>query len=268
MIQPVGRYWVWRELFSKPIWLNSTVEQQVILMTLIAMANFQPNDWEWEGQKFKVDAGQFVTSINSIIENTGDTVSIQNIRSALKRFENLEFLTVKVTKTGSLITLVNWQSYQPKVNDLTQKPTQSQHRGNTEVTTIEEGKKEKKVKEEKDTTTENINEVVNLYKEKLQLLPQPSKITDARKKAINARIKDYSLEEVKEVINLISQSDYLLGRINDFKATIDWIFNPSNFAKIKEGNYVNRQTGVKTSGTVSDYIKNSGSQKFYNPKEV
>ena len=110
--------------------------------------------------------------------------------------------------------------------------------------------------------------MVNLYKEKLQLLPQPSKITDARKKAINARIKDYSLEEVKEVINLISQSDYLLGRINDFKATIDWIFNPSNFAKIKEGNYVNRQTGVKTSDAVSDYIKNSGSQKFYNPKEV
>jgi len=252
MIQPVGRYWVWRELFSKPIWLNSTVEQQVILMTLIAMANFQANDWEWEGQKFKVDAGQFVTSINSIIENTGGTVSIQNIRSALKRFEKLEFLTVKVTKTGSLITLVNWQSYQPKVNDLTQQPTQSQHRGNTEVTTIEEGKKEKKEKKEDIITPP----VIKYLNEKTGKNFQFN--VKATQELINARITDgFKIEDLYRVIDIKT-----VEWLNDSK--MSKYLQPSTlFAKTKFEGYLNQ--GIIKSQTSE---KNKDDNYFSNRGEV
>jgi uncharacterized phage protein (TIGR02220 family) len=145
MINPVGRFWVWRELFTKPIWLNSTLEQQVILMTLIAMANFKPNEWEFEGEKYKLEAGQFITSAKSISEATGGTVTRQNIRSALKRFEKLEFLTTKSTNRSTLVTLVNWESYQINTKEVTNKVTLAQPTGNQRVTTIEEGNKEKKV---------------------------------------------------------------------------------------------------------------------------
>ena len=40
-------------------------------MTLMAMANFKSKEWEWKGEKYSVEAGQFITSLESIKVNTG-----------------------------------------------------------------------------------------------------------------------------------------------------------------------------------------------------
>jgi hypothetical protein len=112
MIQPVGYFKIWRELFSKPIWLNSTPEQKTILITLIAMANFREKKWEWEGKPFKCQPGQFITSLASIAKECGKGVAIKNVRTALERFEKLGFLANQSTKTGRLITILNWEMYQ------------------------------------------------------------------------------------------------------------------------------------------------------------
>jgi hypothetical protein len=145
MIQPVGYFKIWRELFTKPIWLKSTPEQKSILVTLIAMANFADREWEWKGEKFKAKRGQFVTSLESIRDSSGVGVSIQNVRSALQRFEKkFDFLTNESTKMGRLITIVNWELYQSDDDKLTDKLTNAQQRGNKDLTTREEGKKDKK----------------------------------------------------------------------------------------------------------------------------
>lgn len=151
MIQPIGHFKVWRALYTKPIWLKSTLEQQVILMTLIAMANFKENEWEWKGQKYTVKPGQFITSLESIRSNTGGNVSVQNVRTALSRFERLGFLTNESTKTGRIITIVNWEEYQATEEQATEEQankggnkdlTKTQQRGNKDLTPIEEGNKE------------------------------------------------------------------------------------------------------------------------------
>ena len=104
---------LWRLLLDKPIWLNSTPEQCKILVTLLLMANHSESEWEWNGNKFKAIPGQFVTSLDAIVKKCGKGVTIQNVRTALVRFEKLEFLTNESTKTGRLITIVNWRVYQP-----------------------------------------------------------------------------------------------------------------------------------------------------------
>lgn len=109
-----GYIGLYRELLDKPIWQNSTPEQKTILVTLLLMANHQEKEWEWKGEKFKARPGQFVTSLEKIQLKTGKGVSLQNIRTALKRFEKYEFLTDESTKTGRLITIVNWELYQVK----------------------------------------------------------------------------------------------------------------------------------------------------------
>lgn len=127
-----------RQLISKSIWQNSSPEHKVILIALLLMANHQEKEWEWMGQKFKAESGQFVTSLESIREASGKGVSLQNVRSALKRFEKLGFLTNKSTKTGRLITIVKWAQYQDIKNDTNiptnKEVTKSQQRGNKEVT--------------------------------------------------------------------------------------------------------------------------------------
>lgn len=121
-----------RVLLDKPIWLTSTPEQKVILTALLLMANHKETEWEWQGEKFKVLPGQFVTSLESIRQKAGKGISIQNVRSAINRFKKLEFLTYKSTKTGRLITICNWNTYQHE-DESTQQT--SQQRGNKEVTT-------------------------------------------------------------------------------------------------------------------------------------
>ena len=105
-----------RELLSKAIWKASTPEQKTILVTLLLMASHTKNEWEWGGNRFAVQPGQFVTSLDQISRNTGKGITIQNIRTSLKRFEKFGFLTNKSTKSGRLITIMNWYVYQG-VND-------------------------------------------------------------------------------------------------------------------------------------------------------
>ena len=112
---------------------------------------------------------------------------------------------------------------------------------NSNASAMQDSAKESKVKESKvkNTTTE-VLEVVELFKEKLSDLPQPRKITDKRKEHINARIEEYGIETVIVVIEKIGKSDFLMGKIKDWKADMDWIFNINNFPKILEGKYDNK----------------------------
>lgn len=101
-----------RELTEKPIWICSTTEQKVILITLLMMANHKHKEWEWKGQKYTCAPGQFITSLESIAAKSGKDVSIRNVRTALSRFEKLNFLTSEVTNKNRLLTIVNWDVYQ------------------------------------------------------------------------------------------------------------------------------------------------------------
>jgi hypothetical protein len=136
---------LYRQLTNKAIWKCSTPEQKVVLITLLLMADHTGNEWEWQGKKHITKPGQFITSLKSIAEKAGQGISIQNVRSSLKKFEKYEFLTNKSTKTGRLITIVNWELYQAKPEESTDKPTNDQQRGNKEVTT---NKNDKECKED------------------------------------------------------------------------------------------------------------------------
>lgn len=101
-----------RELMDKSIWKVSTPEQKTILITLLMMANHSESEWEWKGEKFHVQPGQFITSLAGIAEKAGKGISTQNVRTALKRFEKHGFLTDDSTNKNRLITIVNWGLYQ------------------------------------------------------------------------------------------------------------------------------------------------------------
>ncbi|MFB8539181.1 hypothetical protein [Enterococcus thailandicus] len=87
------------------------------------------------GKPYKAKPGQFVTSLESIRQKCGKGISLQNIRTAIKRFEKYEFLTNEVTKVNRLITIVNWEFYQDKNSELTKKLTVNQQSVNNQLTT-------------------------------------------------------------------------------------------------------------------------------------
>lgn len=139
-MQETGGYMaLYRCLLDKPIWKQSTPEQKSILITLLLMACHKENEWEWQGEKFKVLPGQMITSLNSIAKRAGKGISIQNVRTALVRFQKLGFLTYQSTKNGRLINIVNWHLYQGELikgNKQTNKATRkNQQRPNKDLTT-------------------------------------------------------------------------------------------------------------------------------------
>ena len=95
----------------------------------------------------------------------------------------------------------------------------------------------------KHSTQEKIDydEVVNFFNSKTNgvfgfvRLP----ISDKRKSAIRARIREHGKIAFGEVVAKATNSDFLKGSTR-FKATFDWIIKPDNFSKILEGNYDNR----------------------------
>lgn len=105
---------LWRSLLADPIWFNSTPEQKAIFITLLFMANWKEQKYDIFGDEIVLKAGSFITSYTQIAELTGKGVSIRNVRTGIDRFEKLGFLTRKVTRRGTLITIVNWGRYQYK----------------------------------------------------------------------------------------------------------------------------------------------------------
>lgn len=229
MIQPIGYLRLWREVATKPIWLNSTPEHKTILITLMMMVNFKTKQWEWKGEKFQVEKGQVITSIDTIVKNCGRGVTTQNVRSAIKRFEKLGFLTNESTKTGRLITIANWESYQPlEKNQQSKQPTsnkevtKSQQRGNKEVTPREEGNK---VKNENKDNTKGFDSIRKCF--------PGTKTLSVAKKKLPQLIKKYSVEELirsceryeqsviekrkkQPDLNFVMESTFWNGRYMDF----------------------------------------------------
>ena len=69
-------------------------------------------------------------------------------------------------------------------------------------------------------------------------LPKVTTMTDKRKKAVKARVSEHGKEAIMAVFNNVSQSAFLLGHNNqNWSCDFDWIFRPTKFIKILEGNY-------------------------------
>ena len=67
---------------------------------------------------------------------------------------------------------------------------------------------------------------------------------------IKARIREYGIEAIYEVITKATQSDFMNGRNQrGWVATFDWMFLPTYFPKVLEGNYDNRPITVQSNGT-------------------
>lgn len=102
---------------------------------------------------------------------------------------------------------------------------------------------------------------------KISELPDLVRITDGtqRAKLLNARLKEYGESEVLQMIEEVAASSFLKGlkSSNGWSATFDWCIKPSNFIKILEGNYRDKEQGGVKSGFTGDgeKFKNSNGEK-------
>lgn len=239
-----------RALLDKTIWINSTPEQKTILITLLLMANHEKNQWEWKGEKYTVKEGEFITSLEKIALMCGKGITKQNVRTSLKRFEKLQFLTNESTKKNRLIKIENWGLYQDKENQpniVTNKDlTKTQQRPNKDLTP---NKNDKNDKNDKNIFNNLSNDklFVPLIQKWNKLPETVSKISTLKKdtqryKMLSQRVSEYGENKVLEAIEKIKQSSFLQGNNNKgWTITFEWFVRPNNFVKVLEGNYADKK---------------------------
>lgn len=92
-----------------------------------------------------------------------------------------------------------------------------------------------------------VAEIVEMYNTMLPMLPAVSVVNDSRKRAISARWREVvttekmdrqqGLEFFQWFFKMVKDSKFLTGKSKDWKADLDFLFNPSKFPRIVEGAY-------------------------------
>ena len=180
------------------------------------------------------------------------------VRLALEAFERLNMLDTN----ANLFTIVGWDEYQniegmdrireqnrlrkrkQREQNLLPDMSRDSHVTVTQCHALEEDKDKERDKEKEERIT--VQQVVDLFHSLCPSYSIVRSLSEARKKAVRARLKTYSLIEFEQVFKKTEASDFLKGK-NDrnWTANFDWLMKDANFAKVLDGNYDNKQGSNK-----------------------
>ncbi len=122
-------------------WYNKSEMVHLFIHCLIK-SNFK--DSSFQGVECK--KGSFITSLKHLSDETN--ISIQTIRTCLKKLQLTKEIDVKSTNKLTQITICNYDSYQQESDDANKQLTINQQTTNKQLTTIEEYKENKEEKED------------------------------------------------------------------------------------------------------------------------
>ena len=86
---------------------------------------------------------------------------------------------------------------------------------------------------------------------------------------VQARIKEYSIDEIVQAIESINNSSFLKGQNkNNWIITFDWFIKPNNFVKVLEGNYLDKEAsnGKPRTNDNPDTEDHWGIEKFHHKR--
>jgi hypothetical protein len=82
-------------------------------------------------------------------------------------------------------------------------------------------------------------QIVDLYNTICVSFPSLRTLSDARKRAIKARLNTYTVDDFRQCFENAEASSFLKGGNNrNWTATFDWLIKDQNMAKVLDGNYI------------------------------
>lgn len=229
-----------------------------LFMHLLFKANNR--DKEWHGTIIK--RGQLVTSLANLSAETG--LSYQQVRSCLDKLNKTGEINKQTTNKFTIITVCKYGKYQQSPADkqqaINKQTTNKQQSNNNQITTTIEYKSKRDIDisstdvEEAATSRVEIDfvavkEFFNRTMENASIPKIRAKIDGRRKEMLIARVREYGIDMVYEVITKAAASSFLNGGGNrGFVADFEWLMRPNNFPKVLEGNYDNHETSTINNG--------------------
>ncbi len=238
-----------------------------LFLHLLLRANYE--DKRWRGMV--VSRGQLITSLESLSNETH--LSVRNIRTCLQRLLETGEIDKQTTSKFTIITICKYDSYQQiedhkrQTND--KQATNERQTNDKQATNERQQHKKERSKELKKERNKYIDisddisssddyssdaaksrtdykKLISFFNRTMDeakaVIPRCKSCDGKRKEYVNGRIREHGLDAVYEMITKAAASDFLNGGgSRGFVADFTWLFRPSNFQKVLEGNYDNRQ---------------------------
>lgn len=238
---------VHRKIFDCWVWKDKPFDKARAWIDLLLLAMHHDTKTISENKVIEIPRGSYMTSILKLSERWG--WSKGKTKRFINELETDSMLTTTRTNTGTLVTIVNYEVYQPFDND--DRPTDGPTNEPTDRPT--DGPHNNKLKNIKNINSLISNDI-NRQTEVRQVIEEwntlsaygiksVSKISSSSKRysMLSGRLNEYSIDDVFKAIDNIRHSDFLQGKHKGkpWQITFDWFVCPSNFPKVLEGNYCN-----------------------------
>ena len=132
-------------------WYDDIITRGIFIHCLLR-ANH--TDTNWRGIELK--RGQFVTSLKHLAEENG--ISVQTLRTHLKRLKSTRELTIKSTNKNSIITVCKYESYQSEKSEAN---TQTNTQANKQLTSNQQATNIQLTTDKNDKNNKNVNNEKN-----------------------------------------------------------------------------------------------------------
>lgn len=245
------------------------INVKVLFLHLLLKANYENKKW----RGIEIQRGELITSISQLSKET--QLTPQQVRTCIEKLKKTGEITSKTTSKFTLIHIEKYSFFQTQEQEynkeitnkqqtnnkqITNKQqasnkqiTNKQQTNNKQVTTTKEYKEYKELKElqegeerkEGEERNKSVYQLIaDMYNATCVSFPRCTRLSEAREKAIRARLKKYTVEDFKKVFEIAENCDFLKGANRDnWSANFDWLIKDSSMAKVLDGNYANK-TGV------------------------
>lgn len=200
------------------------------------------------------------------------------VTMALQTFEQFGMIEI----VDGVITIPNWgkhqnldqleskkqymrnymKEYREKQRALTS--GESNCKANSKANVSQADKEEDKEKEIEEDIKEiykeksDCKQIADLFNSICISFPSVRSLSEARKKAIKARLNTYNVEDFKQCFENAESSSFLKGANNrNWIATFDWLIKDVNMAKVLDGNYADKPQGRAKSYDVESFFEAS-----------
>lgn len=181
---------------------------------------------------------------DTIITSPGIQKRYQEAVKSLKRdiYVDSEIWLLNKEETAICIKCTQNHSFSENNDNKSEKNACKSEKNDTK----EIKRKEIKQKESKENDYQLI---ADMYNDICVSFPRLTTLSDARKKAIGARLKYYSTDDFRRLFEMAERSNFLKGKNQrNWSATFDWLIKDANMAKVLDGNYENKETPTGSNG--------------------
>ena len=228
-----------RKLIDSPVFKNYKTLQ--VFMYCLLRATHEDYEAAVGEQFVKLKPGQLVTGSMAISAATN--LSRQNTRTALKKLEKMQIITINPTTKYSVISITKWSEYQQTNQQLTnsQPTTNQQLTTNNNINNNNNSNNKDMFPKAAGAALCPHDKIIDLYHEILPELPQVKKgLWSGSKRETNLRARwrqsetHQRLEFWERFFKAIKRDDWYMGRTGDWKADLGWFLQRTNFEKAIE----------------------------------